>query len=79
MVEPGRTDIVLKGIGVSPGISIGRAFLVEGGRLETPAYCYLDLAYIPLEVKRFKKAVQESKDQLLKIRNKLLNDVKGKE
>ncbi|MEK7689190.1 MAG: phosphoenolpyruvate--protein phosphotransferase [Deltaproteobacteria bacterium] len=79
MVEPGRTDVVLKGIGVSPGISIGRAFLVEGGRLETPAYCYLDLAYIPLEVKRFKKAVQESKDQLLKIRNKLLNDVKGKE
>ena len=79
MVEPGRTDIVLKGIGVSPGISIGGAFLVEGGRLETPAYCYLDLAYIPLEVKRFKKAVQESKDQLLKIRNKLLNDVKGKE
>ena len=79
MVEPGRTDIVLKGIGVSPGISIGMAFLVDGGRLETPAYCYLDLAYIPLEVKRFKKAVQESKDQLLKIRNKLLNDVKGKE
>ena len=79
MVEPGRTDIVLKGIGVSPGISIGRAFLVEGGRLETPAYCYLDLAYIPLEVKRFEKAVQESKEQLLKIRNKLLNDVKGKE
>jgi len=79
MIEPGGTDIVLKGIGVSPGISIGRAFLVEGGRLETPAYCYLDLAYIPLEVKRFKKAVQESKDQLLKIRNKLLNDVKGKD
>lgn len=79
MVEPSRTDIVLKGIGVSPGISIGMAFLVDGGRLETPAYCYLDLAYIPLEVKRFEKAVQESKDQLLKIRNKLLNDVKGKE
>lgn len=79
MVEPRRTDIVLKGIGVSPGISIGMAFLVDGGRLETPAYCYLDLAYIPLEVKRFEKAVQESKDQLLKIRNKLLNDVKGKE
>ena len=38
MVEPGRTDIVLKGIGVSPGISIGGAFLVEGGRLETTAY-----------------------------------------
>lgn len=79
MLEPGGTDIVLKGIAVSPGISIGRAFLVEGGGLETPAYCYLDPSYIPSEIKRFKKAVQDSQDQLLKIKHKLLQDGKGKE
>ena len=79
MTEQNRTDIVLKGIGVSPGINIGRAYLVDGGRLETPAYCYLDSTYIQLEIKRFKKAVQESKDQLLKIRDRLLKDGKGKE
>ena len=46
MTEQTRTDIVLKGIGVSPGINIGRAYLVDGGSLETPAYCYLDITYI---------------------------------
>ena len=79
MTEQTRTDIVLKGIGVSPGINIGRAYLVGGGSLETPAYCYLDTTYISSEVKRFKNAVQESKDQLMKIRNHLLKDGKGKE
>ena len=79
MTEQTRTDIVLKGIGVSPGINIGRAYLIEGGSLETPAYCYLDTTYISSEVKRFKNAVQESKDQLMKIRNRLLKDGKGKE
>jgi len=79
MTEQTRTDIVLKGIGVSPGINIGRAYLVDGGSLETPAYCYLDTTYISSEVKRFKNAVQESKDQLMKIRNRLLKDGKGKE
>ena len=79
MTEQTRTDIVLKGIGVSPGINIGRAYLVDGGSLETPAYCYLDTTYISSEVKRFKNAVQESKDQLMKIRNHLLKDGKGKE
>ena len=79
MTEQTRTDIVLKGIGVSPGINIGRAYLIEGGSLETPAYCYLDITYISSEVKRFKNAVQESKDQLMKIRNRLLKDGKGKE
>src|SRR3989338_7584180 len=79
MTEQTRTDIVLKGIGVSPGINIGRAYLIEGGSLETPAYCYLDITYISSEVKRFKNAVQESKDQLMKIRNHLLKDGKGKE
>src|SRR3990172_6909004 len=78
MTEQTRTDIVLKGIGVSPGINIGRAYLVDGGSLETPAYCYLDTTYISSEVKRFKNAVQESKDQLMKIRNRLLKDGKGK-
>lgn len=79
MTEQNRTDIVLKGIGVSPGINMGRAYLVDGGALETPAYCYLDTAYIASEVKRFKNAVQESKYQLLKIRNRLLKDGRGKE
>ncbi|MBI5328627.1 MAG: phosphoenolpyruvate--protein phosphotransferase [Deltaproteobacteria bacterium] len=79
MTDQTKTDIVLKGIGVSPGIKIGRAYLVDDGSLETPAYCYLDTTYISSETKRFKKAVQESKDQLLKIRNKLLKDGKGKE
>lgn len=80
MTEQGRTDIVLKGIGVSPGINIGRAHLVDGGILETPAYCYLDSAYVADEVKRFRKAVQDSKEQLQKIKNKLLHDGgRGKE
>src|SRR3989338_1515349 len=79
MTDQTKTDIVLKGIGVSPGINIGRAYLVDGGVLETPAYCYLDSSYVPLEIKRFQNAVKDSKDQLLKVRNHLLKDGKGKE
>ncbi|HBR16695.1 MAG: phosphoenolpyruvate--protein phosphotransferase [Deltaproteobacteria bacterium RIFCSPLOWO2_12_FULL_43_16] len=79
MTDQTKTDIVLKGIGVSPGINIGRAYLVDGGVLETPAYCYLDSSYVPLEIKRFQNAVKDSKDQLLKVKNKLLKDGKGKE
>ena len=50
MTEQNRADIVLKGIGVSPGINIGRAYLMDGGTLETPAYCYLDSSYVALRM-----------------------------
>ncbi|MBI5287194.1 MAG: phosphoenolpyruvate--protein phosphotransferase [Deltaproteobacteria bacterium] len=72
-------EIIMKGIGVSPGIVIGKAYPIDGGRVEAPAYCPLDTSYILVEVKRFKKAVKMSRDQLTGIRKRLLQDAKGKD
>lgn len=79
MTEQNRADIVLKGIGVSPGINIGRAYLMDGGTLETPAYCYLDSGYVSFEIKRFENAVKESKEQLQRVKDKLSKDDRGRE
>ena len=72
-------EIVKKGIGVSPGLAIGRAYKLDSGRLDSPAFCYMDNSYIPLEIKRFKKAIRESKRQLLNIKNRLLKNGRAAE
>ncbi|MFQ5585904.1 MAG: phosphoenolpyruvate--protein phosphotransferase [Thermodesulfobacteriota bacterium] len=66
------------GIGVSPGIAIGKAFLFSTEKLEVPAFCYLDKKKLDHEIDRFTDAVNTSKAQLQKIREKLLEDGKGR-
>lgn len=74
-----KKEIVLKGIGVSPGISIGNIYLIDRRRIEAPAYRYIDSAQIPSEVKRFEKAIEKSKEQLHKVKEMISETIAGRE
>ena len=60
-------DIILKGIAGSPGIAIGKAYLVERGNVDIVDKYYIAKERVQAEVERFKDAVAKSKKDLLKI------------
>jgi len=65
---------MLKGIGASPGIVIGRAFLLE----EEDFYISkrtIDASDIKEEILRFRKALVETKEEMDKIRQKVLKQL----
>ena len=68
-----RENIILKGIGVSSGIAIGRAHLIERGRVEVEERP-IKKAQVEKEVNRFRRAVEQSKLQLQRIKEKLLKE-----
>ncbi len=79
MSEDRKQVVLMKGIGVSPGIAIGKAHIVESGLIEPAHYCYLDPAETGGEIERFKNALKESRDQLHRIKKKMEADGHGKE
>jgi phosphotransferase system enzyme I (PtsI) len=68
-----QTDktFVLKGIGVSPGVAIGRVYRFDSLDSKIAFYKLNDASLIPKEVLRFKKALEESEHQLLEIQKNL--------
>ncbi len=64
-------NILLKGIGASPGVAIGRALLVEHGRPDFSHYRLSTQDEIHEEVARFQKAIKESEAQLLKAKKEV--------
>ena len=67
----------IKGIGVTPGIVIGKAYLMDRRKIEAPARVLPEFQ-VPQEVSRFMDAVEESKKQLRTAKDKLLHeDVAG--
>ncbi len=79
MVEIRKQVALMKGIGVSAGVVIGRAFIMESGAMEPAHYCHLDKSKIEKEVERLKGALKKSRDQLGEIRKKMEADGRGKE
>lgn len=63
--------LVLKGVGVSPGIAIGRCYRFDPLDSQIAFYKLNDASLIPQEVLRFKKALKESEQQLLEIQKNL--------
>ncbi|PKN52215.1 MAG: phosphoenolpyruvate--protein phosphotransferase [Deltaproteobacteria bacterium HGW-Deltaproteobacteria-13] len=63
--------LVLKGVGVSPGIAIGRCYRFDPLDSQISFYKLNDASLIPQEVLRFKKALKESEQQLLEIQKNL--------
>ena len=63
----------IKGIGVSPGIVIGKAYLLDRRKIEAPARVLPEFQ-VPQEVSRFLDAVEESKKQLRTAKDKLLHE-----
>ncbi len=66
-----ENDLLLKGIGVSPGIIIGKAFLVDRREIELTAIQLNTDAEIKHELGRFKQALSESKQQLLNVKKEV--------
>ncbi len=69
---------LLKGIGASPGIAIGKVFLVDRDHLELSHYNIATNEEIEKEIERFKGAIAASRAQLLKAK-KDINKKKFKE
>jgi phosphotransferase system enzyme I (PtsI) len=66
-----KKSFVLKGIGVSPGIVIGKAFLYDRFDAQVSFYRLREKNLVSKEIKRFKVALKESEKQLLEVKNKL--------
>ncbi len=66
------TNKFIQGIGASPGIVIGRAFLVDRTKIRLPQR-RIARGEVEGEVERFLKAIQDSKDQLMEIKEKILD------
>ena len=79
MIDSKKQVVLMKGIGVSSGIVIGRAYLLERGMPELAHFCYLNMAEVDNEVERFRAAIKESRDQMLRIKAKMEEDSRGKE
>ncbi len=67
-----QTNKFIQGIGASPGIIIGKAYLVERFKVRLPQK-RIHSEQVEEEVKRFLKAIQESRDQLIEIKEKILD------
>jgi phosphotransferase system enzyme I (PtsI) len=69
--EVEQKTIVLKGIGASPGIVIGKAYLFDRLDAQVSFYKLRDVNLVSKEIKRFRAALKESEKQLLEIKSKL--------
>lgn len=69
--DQGKKTFVLKGIGVSPGVVIGKVYRFDPLDAQISFYKLHDASLIPAEIERFKKALKESTRQLLEIQEKL--------
>jgi phosphotransferase system enzyme I (PtsI) len=67
-----QANKLIHGIGASPGIVIGRAFLVERFKVRLPQK-RIGSERVEEEVNRFLKAIQESREQLIEIKEKILD------
>jgi len=63
----------MKGIGASPGIVVGRAFLIDRSKVRL-AQRPIAEAGVEDEIRRFRDAIELSKKQLLEIKNGILDE-----
>ena len=67
MTETTAKEIRLTGIGGSPGICIGKAYIVDKEGVDVVEKYCIDEPLLKAEIKRFKGAVKSAKDELLLI------------
>lgn len=79
MTDAKKQVILMKGIGVSSGIVIGRVYILERGMVEPTHFCYIDPSETEREIERFSHALSASREQLVRIKHKMEQDGKGKD
>ncbi len=62
----------LQGIGASPGIIIGKAYLLERSKVRLPQK-RIEADRVEAEIGRFLKAIEDSRDQIIAIKEKILD------
>lgn len=67
-----QIDKFIRGIGASPGIIVGKAYLVERFKVRLPQKQIASVR-VEEEIKRFLNAIQESQNQLTEIKEKILD------
>jgi phosphotransferase system enzyme I (PtsI) len=68
------TPQVFRGIGVSPGIAIGRALVIEARRPRAKREA-LEPTRIPAEVVRLRKALDDARHQILEVQGRIAKEV----
>ena len=68
------TPQVFRGIGVSPGIAIGRALVIEARRPRAKREA-LDSAHVPAEVARLTKALDDTRRQIMEVQGRIAREV----
>ena len=74
--HPGPGPKELRGIGVSPGIIIGKAHLVDRSKAKIQYQYIINDAHIDREVRRFKEALKVTEKQLTTLKNSMPDHVK---
>jgi phosphotransferase system enzyme I (PtsI) len=69
--EQTKKTFALKGLGVSPGVVIGRAYRFDPLDSHISFYKLKESSSIPKEIQRFKKSLKDSEAQLLEIQDNL--------
>ena len=64
MDDSDKNELVIKGINASPGICIGKAYLVDKEGVEVVEKYPVQKSNLKREIKRFKSAVKNAKDEL---------------
>ncbi|GAB6907722.1 Phosphoenolpyruvate-protein phosphotransferase [Desulfosarcina cetonica] len=70
MEDQESQEIILKGIGGSPGICIGKAYLVDKEGVDVVKQYIVRKAFLPAEVGRFKTAVRKAGEALQRVIDK---------
>jgi phosphotransferase system enzyme I (PtsI) len=64
MTDSDLLEIILTGLGVSPGICIGKAYLVDMEGVDIVEKYHISQIHVHSEIKRFKLAVKKAKNEL---------------
>ena len=67
MPKKDQKEIKLSGIGASPGICMGKAYLVDKEGVDVVEKYVIDEDRLQDEIKRFKTAVKKTRDELREI------------
>jgi len=65
-----KENFLLRGIGVSQGVAIGKALLLKRSKVEVSKYAQILPEEIPGEVEKFKAAIEETRKNLVAVREK---------
>lgn len=66
-----NSSLTINGIGAAPGIAIGKAYLLERGRISVPRYKLFGEEAVAQECKRFKEAVAKAESDLEAIKKSI--------